>query len=259
MNLALMVEQVPNFMLIFIRISAFMAFVPFFNNQGFVLSTKVVFAFTLSMILFPTINYADWHIPGNIPGFILVVSQEIFVGILIGTTLLILLFAVQLIGRLLGFQMAFSMANAVDTTFGSNDNILGVILVMVATMLLLTLRGDHYLLYAVSKSFEILTPGSIGVTRPLLDGLSEMIVKGFEMGFKIASPAIVLLLCIDLTLGLIGKTASKMQIFFVGLPLKISVGLFGFTLMLGFVLSIWGEEIEKLPRYLFHFFRLMRI
>lgn len=178
---------------------------------------------------------------------------------LIGLTLLIILFGLQLAGRILGFQMAFSMANVVDNTFGSNANVLSVMLVLIGTMLILSMNGDHYLLYSLTRSFEILVPGSIAVTRNLLDELSRMIVHGFEIGFKLASPAIILLLAIDLTLGLIGKTASKMQIFFVGLPLKISVGLFSFSLVLGFVISIWGEDIGKLPQYLIHLFTLMRI
>ncbi len=135
------------FMLVFIRISAFMAFVPFFNNQGFISTVKVAFAFLVSILLFPTISYTSWVVPTNIPGFLLTVTQEILIGILIGLTFLILLFGLQLAGRIIGFQMAFSMASVVDSTFGSNANVLSVFLVMLGTMLIIVLNGDHYLLY----------------------------------------------------------------------------------------------------------------
>jgi flagellar biosynthesis protein FliR len=253
------VAQIPFFMMVFIRISAFLAFVPFFENKAFLPIMKITMALTLSLLLFPTLNFDSWVVPSHLPGFILAVSQEIMIGILMGLTFLILLFGLQLTGRLLGFQMAFSMANVVDATFGDNANVLSVFLVMVGIMVILAMRGDHYFLYALAKSFEILVPGSIAVTRALVDDLSKMIVKAFEIGFKLAAPAVLLLLCVDLTLGLIGKTASKMQIFFVGLPLKISIGLFSFTLILGFILGLWGSEVEKLPQYLLHFFSLMRI
>jgi flagellar biosynthetic protein FliR len=246
-------------MMVFIRIGAFIAFVPFFENRAYLPVMKMSLALALSLLLFPTIDTANWIVPTNVPGFIFAVSQEIFIGILMGLTFLILLFGLQLTGRLLGFQMAFSMANVVDTTFGDNANVLSVFLVMVGTMMILSLRGDHYLLYALSKSFEILIPGAIVVTKALLNDLSRMIVKSFEIGFKLAAPAVLLLLCIDLTLGLIGKTASKMQIFFVGLPLKISVGLFSFTLILSFIVGVWGSEVEKFPQYLLHFFSLMKL
>jgi flagellar biosynthetic protein FliR len=227
--------------------------------KNFISTFKVGFAFLLSLLLFPTISVSNWVIPTNIPGFLLAVTQEVLIGILMGLTFLILLFGLQLTGRVLGFQMAFSMANVVDNTFGSNANVLSVFLVMMGTMMVIAMRGDHFFLISVNRSFEILAPGSMAVTRSLIDELGKMIIKAFEVGFKLASPAVILLLCIDLTLGLIGKTASKMQIFFVGLPLKISIGLFSFTLIIGFVMGVWGKEVVKLPQYLLRFFTLMKI
>ncbi len=251
--------QAPYFMMVFIRISAFMGFVPFFENRNFIMPIKIGFAFLVSLLLFPVMSISSWTIPTNLPGFILVVTQEILVGILMGLTFLILLFGLQLAGRMLGFQMAFSMANVVDPAFGTNSNVLSVLLVLLGTLLVILLGGDHYLLFCLSKSFEILEPGSIAVTKTLIIDLSTMIVNSITIGFKLAAPAIILLLCIDLTLGLIGKTSTKMQIFFVGLPLKISVGLLSFSMILGFVISVWGKEIAKLPEYILHFFTLMKI
>lgn len=251
--------QTPYFMLVFVRMAAFVGFVPFFSNQNFYAFIKVAFAFLLTVLLFPTISMSNWVVPTNVAGFVLAVTQEVLIGILMGLTFLIMLFGLQLTGRVLGFQMAFSMANVVDNTFGSNANVLSVFLVMVGTMMIISLRGDHYFLLSLSKSYDMLIPGSMAVTRDLIDELGKMIIRSFEVGFKLAAPAVILLLCIDITLGLIGKTASKMQIFFVGLPLKISIGLFSFTLIMGFVIAIWGKEVEKLPHYLMRFFSLMRI
>lgn len=259
MPLAAIIEQAPLFMVVFIRMSAFIGFVPFFNNQNYIMAVKVGIAFFMSVLLFPVINTATWRVPNNAAQFILVVMQEVLVGILMGLTFLIILFGLQLAGRIVGFQMAFSMANVVDSTFGAQSNVLSVLLVMMGTLLIIALGGDHYLLYSLKRSFDILPPGTIAVTQALLNDLSAMVVRAFEIGFKLASPAVILLLSIDLTLGLIGKTASKMQIFFVGLPLKISVGLFSISLMLGFVLSIWGKEVPKFPEYLLRLFGLMRV
>lgn len=251
--------QAPFFMLVFIRLSAFIAFVPFFNDQNYIMPIKVGFAFFISLLLFPTINTTYWNIPNNLPGFIWVVTGEIMIGIFMGLVFLIFLFALQLAGRVLGFQMAFSMATVVDTTFGSNANVLSVMMVLVGTMIIVSLGGDHYLLYSLNRSFEHLAPGTFLINRNVLDELSRMMIHSFDIGFRLAAPAVILLICVDLTLGLIGKTASKMQIFFVGLPLKISMGLFSFGLILGFVITIWSKDISRFPEYFIRFFRLMRI
>lgn len=253
------IAKAPHFMIVFIRIGAFIAFVPFFNNPNFVMMMKVTFAFFISLLIFPTISTSAWVIPGDIPGYIFMMTMEIMVGLLMGLVFLILLFGLQMAGRLLGFQMAFSMANVVDVTFGDNANVLSVFMVLLGTMLIVTMGGDHYLLYTVNRSFEVLAPGTFVVTKPMLSDLSRLIVHAFEVGFKLSAPAVILMLCIDLTLGLIGKTASKMQIFFVGLPLKIALGLFGFSLILGFVVSIWAKDIPKIPEIILGLFKSMRI
>lgn len=252
------IAKAPYFMIVFIRMGAFIAFVPFFNNQNFIMTIKIGFAFFISLLLFPSMSTAKWVIPTDTLGFLYLVTMEIMVGILMGLAFLILLFGLQLAGRMLGFQMAFSMANVVDTTFGDNANVLSVFMVVMGTMVIIAMGGDHYLLYSIDRSFDTLAPGTLLVSRPLLNELSRLVVHAFEVGFKLSAPAVILMLAIDLTLGLIGKTASKMQIFFVGLPLKIAIGLFGFSLILGFVASIWAKDIPKFPEIFFRLFNSMR-
>lgn len=253
------VKQIPLFMIVFIRFSAFMAMVPFFKNKNFSMVLKIAFAFLISVLVFPSLNISHWIIPENMLGFIIFIAGEIIIGLMMGLVILIILFILELIGHLVGFQMAFSMARAVDSTTDTQTNVIGVIFIWVGTMVFLAMGGDHYLLYSIKESFSVITPGHIIVTSSLINELSKMIVNSFIMGFKMASPAIIVLLSIDITLGIIGKTASKMQIFFVGLPLKISLGLFIVTLILGFIKLIWSGVIDKLPETFSNLFQLMRI
>lgn len=241
------------------RLSAFLVFVPFFNNQNFILPIKVGFGFLVSLLIFPCISYTQWNIPVDMMSLILIFFREAFVGILIGLTILILLFGLQLGGRMMGFQMAFSMARAMDPMSGENTNILAVFLVMFGTIVFLTLGGDHYALTIVKESFELMPPGEMVVTKDFLKELSNLFVHSFSIGFRLASPAIIMLLCVDITLGLLGKTNTKMQIFFVGLPLKIAMGLFSFTIILGLAVALWGKDIHLLPKTIFNFFELMKV
>lgn len=254
----MILKELPKFIIVFVRFSAFIGMVPFFKNKAYSMTVKVSFAFLISILVFPALSFQGWVIPQDMLGFAILIAGEILVGVMMGFVLLILLFALELIGHMVGFQMAFSMARAVSPT-GSQTNVMGVILLMTGTTLLLALGGDHYLLYSLKDSFSEIPPGHIIVTRSLIREFSQMIVNSFTIGFKMASPAVVVLLSIDITLGIIGKTASKMQIFFVGLPLKISLGLFLVTIILGFVRVMWGNNISILPDTLNNLFKLMRI
>jgi len=251
------IAQAPAFMVVFIRVSAFLVFVPFFDNPNFVTVVKEGFAFLIALLLFPSIQTGNWSIPQNMLSYMMMMTGEVLVGILMGMVFLILLSALQVAGHLLGYQMAFTMATSIDMTFGESSDVISTVVVLVGTMLVLTFGGDHYLLYSLSKSFDVLTPGSIFVSKGLIKDLTHLLTRSFEMGFRLAAPAVILLLAIDMILSFVGKAAAKVQMFFVGLPLKIAVGLFCLTLMLGFIVSIWGKEIGKFPGYFLHFFKLM--
>ncbi|MGE5341469.1 MAG: flagellar biosynthetic protein FliR [Candidatus Omnitrophota bacterium] len=253
------IAQAPYFLIVFIRLGAFITFVPFFDNPNFITLAKEGLAFFIALLIFPTLSTSGWVIPNHLLSYILLVTGEILVGILMGLIFMILLSALQVAGNLLGFQMAFTMASSVDMTFGDTSDVLTSFIVLIGTMIFLALGGDHYLLFSLGKSFDLLPPGSIASTQALIKNLSQLTLRSFELGFRLAAPAVILLLAIDVTLSFIGKAAAKIQIFFVGLPLKIAVGLFSMTLMLQFIVSIWGKEAAKLPDYFIHFFKLMRI
>ncbi len=251
--------KAPYFLVIFTRITAFLAFVPFFKERAYTRAVKAGFAFMISLLLTPTLPIADWTIPTDLLGFLWIMTGEILVGIVIGFAFLALLLVLEIAGRVISFQMAFSMANVMDATFGTNSSVLSVILLMVGTLVVIMMGGDAYLLLTLKKSFTIIPPGMFASTKSLLHIMSNMIMHAFDLGFRLAAPAVVLLLCVDITLGLIGKTAQKMQIFFVGLPLKIAIGLFSFTLLLDFVGGIWAEEIYSFPKLVMEMLKSMRI
>ncbi len=255
----LIIQNIPLFMIVFIRFSAFMGMVPFFKNRNFTMTLKISFAFLIAVLVFPSLDVSAWIIPQDMLSFMILIGGELLVGFLMGLVMLIIIFTLELVGHLVGFQMAFSMARAVDSTTDTQTNVIGVILIWVGTMILLSMGGDHYLLYSLRNSFLVIPPGHIVVTRDLINELSKMTINSFVMGFKMASPAIIVLISIDITLGIIGKTASKMQIFFVGLPLKIALGLFMVTLVLGLVQVIWSVRIENLPETFNNLFKMMRI
>lgn len=251
--------RAPYFMIVFIRLESFLLFVPFFDNPNFsAIPIQTGFAFMIALLLFPAISTGHWVIPDNLLGYMYMMASEIMVGILMGLVLVILLFALQLAGRMLGFQMAFSMANVVDVTFGSDTNVLSVFMVMIGTMIFIAVGGDHYLLLTLKQSFTTLPPGAMTVTKPFLVELSKLVQHAFIVGFKLSVPAVILLLSIDVTLGLIGKTAAKMQIFFVGLPLKIAFGLFSFALIVGFIAEVWAKDIPGIPGVIISLMALLR-
>lgn len=246
-------------MVVWVRITAFLAFVPFFNStRSVAVFFKTASGFLLSILLVGSVSPSSWQLPTGLVSLLTVLAGEALTGILIALVVMILIMVLQMLGDIMGFQMAFSMARVVDATMGEQNNVISVFLVTIGTMIFLTIGGDHLLLLSLRKSFEIVPPGQLAAGKDLADLLVKWISRMFELGVKVAFPGIVLLLAVDLVLGLIGRTASKMQIFFVGLPLKITLGLYALVVGTGFVITVWSREASQLPQWLGRFFGLLR-
>jgi len=238
-------------MVVWVRVSAFLAFVPFFNSaRTSALMFKTAFSLLISILLVNTLPVSTWQLPTHALSYVILLTGEVFVGILIALVVNVLFMVLQMFGHILGFQMAFSMARVIDASMGEQSNLISVMMVSVGTVFFLSLGGDHILLWSLRHSFDIVGPGQMMAGKELIDSLFLWLSRAFELGVKVAFPGIILLLSVDLTLGLVGRTASKMQIFFVGLPLKITLGLYMFVVGFGFAVTIWGREVSQIPLWL---------
>lgn len=251
-------SRAPHLVVVFIRLSVVLLVTPFFNNRNYIAPIKAGMAFLFSLLLLPSLDLASWTVPPTVPGFLVFLLQEMAAGILIGLVTVIVFFSAGFVGHLVGFQMSFTMASSFDPSFGEQTDILSAFAMTFATMIFLTMNGDHLILKATAASFRLLPPGRMLVHGAVLPALAELFTHSFAVGMRLAAPALILLLLTDLTLGILGKASTKMQVFFVGIPLKIAVGLFCFTALLGLIVSLWSREIRLLPDYLVKFIGMVR-
>jgi flagellar biosynthetic protein FliR len=251
------IGRLPFLLVILVRVTAVMVAVPFFNQPIFLNGVKLAFAFLLSLLLLPAVPTTGWALPVSLPGLIVLLLQELAIGLAIGLIVLIVLSAMEVLGQLMSFQMTFSMSTVLDPTLGVQSNVISVLLVMLAALLFIMLGGDHFVLQTLARSFRVLPPGQLTVTRGAVDLYSRLVTHAMTVGFQLAAPAVVLQLSVDFTLSLVSKTAAKMQIFFVGMPLKLALGLVGMGLLLGTVLKVWSREVAGLPALFSTLFRLL--
>jgi len=235
-------DFLPHFFIVFVRIGSFVVFVPFFNNSAFIVFIKVGFVLAMTFLLLPILPLGSWSVPVSLIGFTLILAGEAMVGLLTGFVFLAALTSLELLGQMVGFQMAFAMARALDPAMREQKNLISVVLIFLGVYLFIVFGGDRYLLKTLAESFAILEPGTMVVGEKVLGQMVRLLQAAFIAGLRLASPLILVLLAVDLTLGIIGKTSQKMQIFFVGLPLKVGLGLIGLTMLVDFVRALWSGE-----------------
>jgi flagellar biosynthetic protein FliR len=251
-NLSL--PQVQAVVLIFIRISAILVSAPLFGSKNVPLQMKVGLSCALTIAVLPVIGFREVYLTG-VPSLVSAMLGEILIGIIIGFTARLIFAAVQLAGQLVGFQMGFGIVNVMDPQTSTQVAIIAQFQNIITLLVFLALDAHYWFILSIAKSFELIPPLGFCFTDSLMEAIVRLSCDMFVVAAKLAAPIIAALLFTSMALGLIARTVPQMNIFIVGFPLKIAIGLLGvgFSLpllsyMLRNIFQEMGEDIMVLMK-----------
>ncbi|MBU9714538.1 flagellar biosynthetic protein FliR [Evansella tamaricis] len=214
----------PAFLLILVRISAFMITLPFFSYQNIPASMKVGLSVFLSWIMFFS---GDWPLLEVNYYFYLLIIKEVLMGLSVGLLAMAMLYAIQVAGGFIDIKMGFMIANVIDPQTGAQSPLTGGYLYTFALLFLLATDAHHLLLDGVYYSYlfvpmdQLFLPfGDRNVLNFVVTSFNTMFIIAFQM----AMPLVGSLFLIDVALGIISRTVPQVNVFVVGLPLKIIAG-----------------------------------
>lgn len=229
--------SIPVFLLILARMTAFFVTLPLFSYRTIPIPFKIGFAFFLSLIFFNTIELASVDIEGI---YIVLLLKEIIVGLLIGLVAYIIVSAVQIAGGFVDFQMGFAIANVVDPQTGAQSPLTGQYFYMIALLFLLSVDGHHLLIDGVFSSYRFIPLDSFISFQN--EGIAHFIMivfnKMFLIAFQMAIPIVGCLFLVDVALGIIARTVPQLNVFVVGLPIKIFVSFVVILFFLSFYIIL---------------------
>ena len=248
MNFTFALEQFELFVLILIRLASFVFAAPFFNTANVPNRFKIGFSFALSIIVY-SINLDMTVQYNNMMDFCIIVVQEVIVGVLLGA---VSSFAVQIIqfsGKMIDMDIGISMAQIYDPTTRMQVGIMGN-LYYYMMMLLLIISGMHqYLVAAIIETYKVIPIGGVKFGAGIYTAIISFMSDFFVIGFRIALPVFSAILMLNCVLAILAKVSPQMNMFVVGMQLKIFVGIFVilFTIsMLPSVSDFILDEIERL-------------
>lgn len=247
--------SIPVFLLIFVRVTAFFVSLPLFSYKTIPVQFKIGFSFFLAMIMVYTVDSPVIPIDGM---FILLLVKEAVVGLFIGLLAYIILSAIQIAGGLIDFQMGFAIANVIDPQTGAQSPLTGQYFYIIALLFLLSVNGHHLLIDGIFYSYDAIP---IDTLVPFQNStFADFIIKTFNhmflIAFQMAIPIVGCLFLVDVALGIVARTVPQLNVFVVGLPLKILVS---FILIL-FFLSLYIVLVKNLFETMFDAMHsLMRI
>ncbi len=238
-----------HFFLLATRIGSLIFFFPVLNSKAVLWTVKIAFALLLALLFFHLVPPADPPLLSlGLPLIVLGLLREMVIGMVIGLLGNLLFAAVQTAGQLVGYQMSFAVANVVDPVTSLQVPLIAQFYYLLAILLFLTFGAHRWLFRALGGSFELVPLAGFHPDRSMLGLMIDYGEAMFSAAIRIAAPLMVALLLCDVALGVIARTAPQMNVFIVGMPLKILLGM----LLMGFSFALLATHLRQQFHQLFN-------
>ena len=256
-NLALV--QLQMFLLVVIRISAIFLTAPVIGSRNIPVIVKIALAFTLAMLIYPILDTKNIVMPSDVLSYGIIILNQVIMGVIIGFTAYLVFAAIQLAGQIIDLQMGFGIANVIDPISNTQVSIIGQFQFVLGILLFLAINGHHYLFQSVVDSFKLVPIAQVGMTEATANKLSDMFYNMFLIAFKIAGPATLALFLTNITLGFIARTIPQMNVFIVGLPLNILIGIAAVMISLPVLINMFNTLLISMWNDIYYIIRTMRV
>lgn len=218
-------DKVQIFLLVLLRATGFLAIAPIISHTSVPKTIRVGFLILLSGLVASSLQDVQvepieslWQLAG-------LAVQELLVGTIISLIFLILFYGAQTAGSIVGYQIGLAIATEFDPSLSAQVSIIGKFWYLMAMLVFVTINGHHLLISAFVDSYQAVPPAGVHLNGTVAEIVIRQTAYVFVIGLKIAAPIMIALFLTDVALGTIAKMMPTMNVFFIGFPIKIALGL----------------------------------
>lgn len=219
-------EELEYFLLIMVRITCFIFVAPFFGTEGVPSRVKIGFGFFFSLLLYYATMPHTVVVMNTTMEMAIVILKEAAAGLLIGLGANICSTIVIFSGRIIDTEMGLAMASTFDPTTKQEATMSGMFY-QYAIWLILIISGMYqYFIGAMAETFELIPVGMVDFNfDSILNSFIVFLGEYMIVGFKICLPVFATIMLLNAVLGILAKVAPQMNMFSVGIQLKVLTGL----------------------------------
>lgn len=214
----------------FVRIMAFLRFVPIFDNSALPMRVRIIFSLALAIIITPMIPHPIPTDLLSINTLILTVEQTVW-GMLFGLMLQFLFLALQLAGQILSFNMGMSMAVMNDPSSGASTTVLSEMVNMYAILLFFAMDGHLLLVSILFKGFTYWPIGN-ALQPQTLRTVALALTWVFASATLLALPTTFIMMIVQGGFGLLNRISPSLNLYSLGFPINMLAGMVCFSTLL---------------------------
>lgn len=231
----LLESHVAVYLLLLTRVSGIFVMSPFFGSLNIPMQIRMGTAVAFSVVLFPVVDaFEIVYAPPSIYMYAAAVLVEFFVGWLIGFVAYISFAAITLAGKVMDMQVGFAIVNVMDPTSGQQMPLIGSFLYNLGLIVFLVTNGHHMIITALVESFRAVPILAANFDPSLTMMIVNFTTGIFLTGMKIGMPVTFAVLLTNVGLGILARTMPQLNIFVVGIPMHILIGLSALAMVMPF-------------------------
>jgi len=210
------------------RIGAMLLAMPVIGTRLVSTRVKVIITLLLSVLVLPLLPAVPQVEALSVQGMFISI-QQVIIGVGLGFTLQLVFGAMMIAGESIAMTMGLGFASMIDPANGVNVPVVSQLFIIMTTLIFLALGGHLMLIQLVVSSFQSMPIAPDGIDRQSFWAIASWGSEMFIGALWVAIPALISMLTITLTMGVMTRAAPQLNIFSVGFPV---------TMFMGFVILI---------------------
>lgn len=224
-DLSFPIEELEFFLLVFTRITCFIYIAPFYGMTNTPNRVKIGLGFFVSVLLYYSLMPHDVIVYETVLEYAVIIMREAVTGLLVGLAANICMTVVGFAGRIVDMEIGLSMMSQFDPTTKESLSITGIYYQYTMLLLLLISGMYRYLMQALVETYELIPVNAAIISGPRMMNAMLGFMKDYILvGFQICLPIFIVATLMNAILGILAKVAPQMNMFSVGIQIKILVG-----------------------------------
>jgi flagellar biosynthetic protein FliR len=237
-------NQVAGFLLVLGRIGPLFVLAPLFSSRSIPARAKGVCAVGLTVGIAP-IALAGREIPLELMAYTELMLKEILVGLAFAFALAALFAAVSTAGSFIDTLIGFSYGALVDPVTGNQSAVLTQAYILVGIAVLIAIGGDQLMVKGLARSYDLVPLLDMPSLAGLVSGVQNAFTQVFLSALELAAPVVLAIVITDAAFGVVSRVVPQLNVFAVGFPAKVTVGLLIIGVSLPFTAGWMADELNR--------------
>lgn len=230
--------------LLFARVGAAIMVFPAMSDPSINIRIRLLMTLGICALLLPLLGNAFPALPDRTADMLLLVFGEMVVGLMLGLGARLMMAAMSLAGEIIAFLAGFQGASLFDPSTNTNSGAPAVFLTLCAGVVVLGLNMHHQLIVAAVESYSLFKPGVMPEVSSIAAAYVEMMTVIMRLGLQLAAPVVVAGLLTNVMFGVLNRLVPQLQIFFISVPVTITISVVLLVAGLGTMLQLWANATQ---------------